>query len=73
MVYYFFFCLDSLEVIRCITDQTCPYFQYCPIEQRGNRLHEIVVDDRPHGHRTVDDTSIFSNYHGLFYEFKPYE
>ncbi len=73
VIHSFFFCLDSLEVIRCINDQVCPYFKYCPIENRGNRIYDIVVDDIPSAQRTANNTGISSNYHGLFYEFKPYE
>jgi hypothetical protein len=68
----FSFCLDSLEVIRSINDQTCPYLKYAPIENKGNKIDDIVVDDRPHAQRTYKDDSISCNYRGFFYEFKPY-
>jgi hypothetical protein len=72
-LYIFSFCLDSLEVIRSINDQTCPYFKYAPIENKGNKIDDIVVDDRPRAQRTYKDDSISCNYHGYFYEFKPYK
>ncbi len=69
----FSFSLDSLEVIRSINDQTCPYFEYAPIEKKGNKIDEIVLDDRPRAQRTYKDDSISCNYRGFFYEFKPYK
>ncbi|CAF2502376.1 unnamed protein product [Rotaria sp. Silwood2] len=56
----------SLEVIRLINDQPCPYFEYYPIEVRGSRIDEIVVDDTP-------SDKCISWDHGTFYEYKPYE
>jgi hypothetical protein len=65
--------LDSLEIIRLINDQPCPYFQYRPIERRGSMIRDIVVDDRSPDQRTFKDTGILSRYNGPFYEYKPYE
>ncbi len=73
VVYFFFFRLDSLEIIRSINDQTCPYLKYAPIENKGNKIDDIVMDDRPRDQRTPDDDSVSCNYHGFFYEFKPYK
>ena len=73
-IYSFFINLDSLEVIRLINDQTCPYFKYRPIEERSSLIHEIIVDDRPPDQRTsYMYADIGSDYHWLFYAFKPYE
>jgi hypothetical protein len=71
-MYSFFFCIDSLEAIRNIKDQTCPYLKYYPIEKRGNRIDDIVMDDRP-DQRTRENSSSGPNYAGFFYQFKPYE
>jgi hypothetical protein len=67
------FGLDSLEVIRLINDQTCPYFQYRPIEQRGSRIDDIVVDDKYPRQYTCEDMCNHIKYDGPFYEYKPYE
>ena len=63
------FCLDSLDIIRQINDQTCPYFKYYPIEKKVNRIDEIVLDIDQHANRYF---ASFSSSR-IFYQFKPYE
>lgn len=65
------FCLDSLDIIRKIEDQACPYFKYYPIEASYSRVDDIVLDDRPDNQRISDFTGSFSNFR-LLYQFKPY-
>lgn len=63
------FCLDSLEIIRQIKDQTCPYLAYHPIEKQGNRVDDILLEaDRD----VILNGSPLSEY-GVSYQFKPYE
>lgn len=63
------FCLDSLEIIRQIDDQICPYFKYVPIEEKGNRVDEILLDID----KCVNAHNGFFSKHSVYYQFKPYE
>ncbi len=72
-IHSLFINLDSLEVIQLINDQPCPYFEYCPIEKRGSRIDEIIVDDKPSDQRTYRNTRNTSDNHALYYAYKPYE
>ncbi len=63
-IHSLFIHLDSLEVIRLINNQPCPYFQCFPIENRGSRVDDIMVDSRFPGQRTYKDIGIFSKYLG---------
>jgi hypothetical protein len=70
--YIFSLCIGSLDTVRHINDQTCPYYKYEPGTNYGSSV-SLVVTDTPITKRWSFVLGCYLHSRGPCYAYKPYQ